>query len=594
MRKALIILAAVTIPVAVVAQQSVDGSYILHEYVSSTLEGQNGSNVSPGPTQPPTQAGQPPALSLETRDGEPVYSKDGPVFDEQIDAPHGPLTPYGGSNTLDDRTDRVDSLTYFATFDPSVIPYKRVSVQNRATQGPGGDYVMEVARGDLSRVDLGQVPAGSSETFWGTFLLRLESSRLHPIASVAPDQLILQIVTEPDIALEVQRDAADNYFVIAEQAGLVRVNMQVAVDSFYFGGPWPEVSWDEFPTGLVPPMDESLRRHALSVGSSLGFDDSKPPRETLLEMVRYFRDFDARPFPEELKKGDRLDAIATSGIGVCRHRSLAFAFIAQALGIPTRYISNEAHAFVEVYWPDGGWRRVDLGGAADELNASANEGRPVHDPGSDELPEPPRFLEEQQRMARNGWDAPASSQNGSGPSEGHDGGSDSDAGETGNPDGTADEARSVQDGVAAKGEGATNGAAVEELAASADEGSDQEVSEQEVSEPMFQEPLADERRASRLAISEATAVARRGGAIRVDALLVADDGAPLAGRAVDIYLGPVGSASPTGAVRLGTAQTNARGRLSARLVVPKEQAIGRWSLFLHFGGDEEFRPVTAE
>jgi transglutaminase-like putative cysteine protease len=33
--------------------------------------------------------------------------------------------------------------------------------------------------------------------------------------------------------------------------------------------------------------------------------------------------------------------------GVCRHRAYAFVIVAQALGIPARFVQNEAHAWVE-------------------------------------------------------------------------------------------------------------------------------------------------------------------------------------------------------------------------------------------------------
>ena len=49
--------------------------------------------------------------------------------------------------------------------------------------------------------------------------------------------------------------------------------------------------------------------------------------------------------------------------GVCRHRAVVFALLAGYLGIPTRIVQNDCHAYVEVS-PDNGrhWHRVDLGG----------------------------------------------------------------------------------------------------------------------------------------------------------------------------------------------------------------------------------------
>jgi hypothetical protein len=56
--------------------------------------------------------------------------------------------------------------------------------------------------------------------------------------------------------------------------------------------------------------------------------------------------------------------------GVCRHRAFAFLVTAQSLGIPTRVITNEAHAWVEVF-DSRLWRRIDLGGAAPMANAKS-------------------------------------------------------------------------------------------------------------------------------------------------------------------------------------------------------------------------------
>ena len=53
--------------------------------------------------------------------------------------------------------------------------------------------------------------------------------------------------------------------------------------------------------------------------------------------------------------------LALSQRGVCRHRAFAFLVTALHLGIPTRMVVNEAHAWVEV--SDGTlWHRIDLGG----------------------------------------------------------------------------------------------------------------------------------------------------------------------------------------------------------------------------------------
>jgi hypothetical protein len=76
--------------------------------------------------------------------------------------------------------------------------------------------------------------------------------------------------------------------------------------------------------------------------------------------------------------------------GVCRHRAYAFAIIAMALGIPTRFVNNEAHAWVEVHMPERrGWLRIDLGGSAQGLVTRSADRGPEYRPNvRDLLPQP--------------------------------------------------------------------------------------------------------------------------------------------------------------------------------------------------------------
>lgn len=571
---------ALLLPGLVLAQQqSTDGPYVLHEQVEEIRlgEGDLGDGAEPNAAQPPEPtfvSGQPPALSLEARHGEPIYDRNGPVFDREIPQPYGDLSPYASANTLDSHTDRVDSLTYFSNFDPSVIPYKRVVAKNHATKR-GEQYAVGVQTGPMRQV--ATAPANPGDTlFWGTFLLRMERGRPHPLASVAPDQRIVQWAVEPEANLQFMRDDADNYFVTSTFDGLVRLNVQVAVEPFYFGGPFPEVHWADFPSGLVPQMEPTPLIRSRQLATQLGFTTERSPRETVLAMVEYFRDFEAKPFPPELNDGDLLVAICTAEIGVCRHRSLAFVFLAQSLGIPARYVYNEAHAFVEVYWPIGGWRRIDLGGAANELNSSAGDGRPVHDYGDDGLPTPPRYLEEQQRMQHNGWEPPGA------------GGASQDGATS--QDGASQDGATSQDGAPVTQEGTTY--------AADGHGEGAEVADLDLSELMTaddERPVQPDQRArTTLTITRATSVVRRGNSIALEARLASATGQAVQGRDVDVYLGPVGSLDPRAARKLGTVRTDANGNLTANIEVPREHAIGRWVLFLHFVGDHSYQAAIAD
>src|SRR5690606_17097450 len=75
--------------------------------------------------------------------------------------------------------------------------------------------------------------------------------------------------------------------------------------------------------------------------------------------------------------------------GVCRHRAYAFVVTAGALGLSSRLVQNEAHAWVEVFDGDG-FVRVDLGGAALDLDMPAlDPSLPLHIPPRDPFFWPP-------------------------------------------------------------------------------------------------------------------------------------------------------------------------------------------------------------
>src|SRR5262249_39378907 len=111
---------------------------------------------------------------------------------------------------------------------------------------------------------------------------------------------------------------------------------------------------------------------------------------TLNDLVRYFRAFE----PGEIRQptGNLYWDLASSQRGVCRHRSFAFMITANALGIPTRFVSNEAHAFAEVWVPVHGWLRIDLGGASNSFDVKNAEEKSMYRPrGADPFDKPPAY-----------------------------------------------------------------------------------------------------------------------------------------------------------------------------------------------------------
>ncbi len=107
--------------------------------------------------------------------------------------------------------------------------------------------------------------------------------------------------------------------------------------------------------------------------------DSDDPQEMVERTLGWFRE---RPFTYTLRpgalSGDRVDRfLFDSRRGFCEHFAGAFAVIMRAAGVPARLVGGylggeanpgtdyliirqaDAHAWVEVWLPDQGWRRVD-------------------------------------------------------------------------------------------------------------------------------------------------------------------------------------------------------------------------------------------
>lgn len=611
----------------VVAQQTTDGSFILHEQLSdSQMSAAAGKANADRPFGPASDApdgaprrvpGQPPPLTTEASDEEPVYDAEGPVARDEVEAPHGPLNPFSAPNVLDDKTDRVNSLTYFANFDPSVIPLKRVVSQNQVVRVADGNYAVRVDPGQPKRVEVGGDAGPNDETFWGSFLLRTESKRWHPIATVSPTQRILEVRTEPAVDVEFRRDKAGNLLARTGHRGLIRLNMKVAVDSFFFRGDFDDtVLWEDF-VGIddAPQLDREIRRNALRVLREIGITRSSKPAEAIRKLVAHYRDFEAKPFPEELRTGDLFTSITVNQIGVCRHRSLSFIVAAHALGIPAHYVNNEAHAFVEIAWPGRGWRRIDLGGAADELNAAADSGRSLHSPGEDPLPRPDRYLREQDRMEQNGLSGDGEGGDGPGDEEGESSGDEEAAaanGETvpepgqppsaGEPGPSGDQAgdeAAGQTGEEASLPQEMLEAGPQELPPGTD-APDAEAMRYEM-ERQLRSAIAKENgqpervklAPTQLRIVRAVERVRRGAQIDVIGQLSGDSG-PIRGAKVAAFLGPPGTRSVTGATRVGEGVTDSRGRVIVSVEVPKQQSTGRWSLFLVFQGNSTLAPAVAD
>jgi hypothetical protein len=135
-------------------------------------------------------------------------------------------------------------------------------------------------------------------------------------------------------------------------------------------------------------LPKALGDVARDVLSSLGLSQRVSPRDAVSTLVAHFRAFapsDELPtarLPVELYR-----ELSLAKKGVCRHRAFAFVITSLALGLPSRFVRNEAHAWVEVF--DGAiWHRIDLGGAAGRFELDSSRAQP-HVPPEDPYVWPP-------------------------------------------------------------------------------------------------------------------------------------------------------------------------------------------------------------
>jgi hypothetical protein len=142
------------------------------------------------------------------------------------------------------------------------------------------------------------------------------------------------------------------------------------------------------PPELRPSLPDRVRRQAQKTLDRLHVNASMDLSDAFNRLVAYFRAFQAKPLPPTT--GDIYRDLCDSQAGVCRHRAFAFMVTANALGIPTRFVENEAHAFVEVWFPERRWQRIDLGGAALRMEVEGAGNKTLHRPRSDDPFEKPQ------------------------------------------------------------------------------------------------------------------------------------------------------------------------------------------------------------
>ncbi len=366
---ALALLAAVVLPAD--AQDGAFKGSRLHEFVppdpnedvrlaATTLDGNlpaaletpSGIATAPDPAKPP----------------DPDHMYTGGTTDD------GPESTY----QPDRDTRQPDIENYDDPFSPSTAPFKRL----RAYDSVDKDYVLRVSDKSTKLLSIGGTVDASDESFYGDFSVELLPEDLVRIPTVGPGARVLKMHVSPDANVSLLRDGAENWFIRGSERKRVRVVMQLAIPRAAFGSEFARnVGFDELARSMPVRLDrhtEQAERVFMAIGIS---QESMKPHEVVTKMVDYFRAFQPSDDPPKTHGDIYLD-LALSKKGVCRHRAFAFLVTALEIGIPTRMVVNEAHAWVEVFDNDL-WHRIDLGGAALNLDQNNDPTRPQHQPPQD-------------------------------------------------------------------------------------------------------------------------------------------------------------------------------------------------------------------
>jgi transglutaminase-like putative cysteine protease len=302
------------------------------------------------------------------------------------------------SMTPDGNTGPESTLHYVSVFNPDVLPFKRMS----ALDAVADDFTLTVAHRALVELPVGGTSDKSRDRFWGSVLIELSPGKDVALPSVAPDMRILSYEIKPSIALRFAKDGADNFYIRSDEAsasGTYRLVFLADADAGYFapalptlGHLTPRMIAMQAPPELRPSVPDAVVRQARRTLAlpDLAIDADTDLHVAFNRLVRFFRAFQAKTLPSS--SGNLYRDLCDSKAGVCRHRAFAFMITANALGLPTRLVENEAHAFVEVWFPGRNWQRIDLGGAALRMEVQGADNKTLHRPRADDpFDKPPQY-----------------------------------------------------------------------------------------------------------------------------------------------------------------------------------------------------------
>jgi hypothetical protein len=318
--------------------------------------------------------------------------------------------PHSENFRPDRQTSLEAGLDYYEAFNPAIAPFKRMLALDATRLDVDGKTpvlgVYDARRTTVSieAPDAAPPDARPRDRFKGEVDLDFRDERSQRLPSVSPESRILGMATTPHIAVRVERDGADNYFLRAEgelPEGPVHVSFLTDAPRAYFAALVPRIPLRSL-TAEVPPLAPSIARRALRFAAQLGITPQSDLRNAIETLTKHFRAFVESSTPPQ-NTGDLYLDLVRSSKGLCRHRAYGFVVTAHALGIPARFVQNEAHSWVEVRLEGAGFLRIDLGGAAHGLTAHNLRDQPSYIPAQpDTLPRPESYRQSYaQAAARN-------------------------------------------------------------------------------------------------------------------------------------------------------------------------------------------------
>ncbi len=306
-----------------------------------------------------------------------------------------PIEPGEPPGTNPDTGATDGNVTIYEIFDPVLGTLKRWSsldalYYDSANSNPYTMYVYDTTKTEIFPTNY----EGYSQIFegWIWMGITVTTSSYTMIPSVSPDADIIDY--DPNatgVEIRFFKDGADNYYIQSNEDAVIDLKYRMGTNGSYFNRPIStDLTLDDLPEESIRPITGESEvkdnvREFLQYRHDNGtianeplywlWPDNGTPETNLALILNnltwYFSAFieGDGDVPDPEPPWDIYQSICINGIGACRHRSFGFFVTALALGAPTRYVSNEAHAFVEVYVPEDNttfsashWKRINLGG----------------------------------------------------------------------------------------------------------------------------------------------------------------------------------------------------------------------------------------